>query len=496
MEDDNNTNDVTAQNEDTNDEPSGRKRRTSRAVQRYGHFDADPDDPDSGPDMRDSDDDPEFTAGAKNGNASEEEAEESGPGSARGSGATRGRGARGRKRKPSVPIESPAKVQATGTARRGRPASTVSPPKLEVKPYQVSADRGPKPYENMAPQPSSSTSGSGRPEPATTRYKNGDYLIAKKDIEEYRGGLNPPIWRIDGKSLLQKFTHFEKDGKIQYKNIPTYSGWTPASYHQYTGVKTKFVFQTKKDTTLELIDVIEHGDEAPPPERPGPRENKVWSNPIESRDYEIPDDMRLNKNAFKIYIQALISNALDTTFLKDVYDDNDEYFPPAIKKIENQGLAGRNKLLEVAKWASDYTKAIDTWPCTNIKNETNDTCSACSSPKATKSVQFYGRSYDSDSLSDRQADKGLKMKWPLCDRCGVMTSLYSKIKHHKYEHYDQSKIQVTNMRVLFPEEDTKIVEELLDNREWVMTLFKTMCQHIVRAEKFYSAEKDRLRREN
>jgi len=490
MEDENNTNDIAINDEDQNGESGGRKRRASRAVQRYGHFDADPDDPDSGPDMRDSDDDPEFTAGARNGSVSDDE--ESGPGSVRtpGSASKRGRGGgRGRKRKSSVPSESPAKVQATGTGRRGRPATVVTPSRSEEKPYNAT---------NLAASSSSSGSASGskRPDPATTRYKSGDYLIAKSDVSEYRSGNNPPIWRIDGKSLLQKFTHFDKDGKIHYKNMPTYSGWTPATYHQYTSVKTKFVFQTKKDTTVELIDVIENGDEAPPPERPKPSENKVWSNPIESRDYEIPDEMRLNKNAFKIYIQALISNALDSTFLKDVYDDNDEYFPPAIKKIENQGLTGRNKLLEIAKWTNDYTRAVDTWPCTNIKNDANDSCSACNSPKATKLVQFYGRSHDNDSLADQPAQSGLKMRWELCERCGVITSLYNKITHLKYEHFDQCKIQVTNMRVLFPEEDTKIVEELLDNREWVMTLFKTMCQHIVRADKFYQAEKDRLRRIN
>lgn len=477
------------------DEPNdasarGRSRRASRGVQRYGQFDDDPDDPDS-PDMRDSDDDPEFTAGAKNGTGSDDEGES---GAARGSGPSSkggrggGGGGRGRKRKPSQPNESPAKVQATGTAKRGRPASFV--PSKDTKPQNNST---PSSSNHNQSSSSSSSGGMKRPEPATTKYKNGDYLIAIKDITEFRDGLNPCIWRIDGKSLLQKFTHFEKDGKILYKNIPTYSGWTPATYHQYTAVKTKFVFQTKKDTTLELIDVVETGDEAPAPERPRPNSN-IWSNPIESRDYEIPEEMRLNKNAFKIYIQALISNALDTTFLKDVYDDNDEYFPPAIRKIENQGTSRKNKLSEISKWNDDYKKAIDTWPCVTMKNQINDTCSACSKPKATKLVQFYGRSYDYDSLGDRPAENGLKMRWELCERCEVLSLLYNKIAHLKYEHFDQSKIQVTNMRVLFPEEDTRVVEELLEHREWVTSLFKTMCQHNVRADKLYAAERDRLSR--
>lgn len=44
--------------------------------------------------------------------------------------------------------------------------------------------------------------------------------MAKKDTDMME---NPPIWRIDGKSLLQKFQAFEKDGKMLYRNISTVS---------------------------------------------------------------------------------------------------------------------------------------------------------------------------------------------------------------------------------------------------------------------------------
>jgi len=42
--------------------------------------------------------------------------------------------------------------------------------------------------------------------------------VIKTDLNEEE---DPPLWRIDGKTLLQKYQPFKSNGKTLYRNIPT-----------------------------------------------------------------------------------------------------------------------------------------------------------------------------------------------------------------------------------------------------------------------------------
>ena len=49
--------------------------------------------------------------------------------------------------------------------------------------------------------------------------------ISWEHIDSYPSDLDeeddPPLWRIDGKTLLQKYQPFKSNGKTLYRNIPT-----------------------------------------------------------------------------------------------------------------------------------------------------------------------------------------------------------------------------------------------------------------------------------
>nr|CAD7438022.1 unnamed protein product [Timema bartmani] len=80
-------------------------------------------------------------------------------------------------------------------------------------------------------------------------FKSGEFVVMKSDLnEEY-----PPIWRIDGKTLLQKYEPFDQNGKTLYRNISTYSGWTPQNRHIYQQVPVKFRVQNRLETIVEFM---------------------------------------------------------------------------------------------------------------------------------------------------------------------------------------------------------------------------------------------------
>lgn len=50
-------------------------------------------------------------------------------------------------------------------------------------------------------------------------FQSGDFIICRQEV------LNdwPALWRVDGKSLLQKFEPFQNDNKMIYRSISTVS---------------------------------------------------------------------------------------------------------------------------------------------------------------------------------------------------------------------------------------------------------------------------------
>jgi len=78
---------------------------------------------------------------------------------------------------------------------------------------------------------------------------NGSFVVLKSDLQV---DGNPPLWKIDGKALLQKYVPFEQDGKTLYKNTSTYSGWTQSSRIQYAAAPVTYVQQGKKEIIIEF----------------------------------------------------------------------------------------------------------------------------------------------------------------------------------------------------------------------------------------------------
>jgi hypothetical protein len=72
-------------------------------------------------------------------------------------------------------------------------------------------------------------------------FQSGAFVVLKTD---FQNGGDPPIWKIDGKALLQKYVPFEQDGKTLYKNTSTVSMlWLTRSVLEeaFSTIKKKYI---------------------------------------------------------------------------------------------------------------------------------------------------------------------------------------------------------------------------------------------------------------
>lgn len=73
----------------------------------------------------------------------------------------------------------------------------------------------------VTPQPivGSSTSAESQAPDQQNEFQSGNFIICRQDVlQEW-----PAIWRVDGKTLLQKFEPFQNNGKMIYRSISTVS---------------------------------------------------------------------------------------------------------------------------------------------------------------------------------------------------------------------------------------------------------------------------------
>lgn len=125
--------------------------------------------------------------------------------------------------------QSPKKKGVRGKGRgRGRGAPAAKRPskgKAAVKPKKSKTEEEDDDEDDIEDEEEEEESESSGQEddgkdPTKKEFKSGKFVVLKKDLT---GTELPPIWKIDGKVLLQKFMPFEKDGKTLYKSTSTVS---------------------------------------------------------------------------------------------------------------------------------------------------------------------------------------------------------------------------------------------------------------------------------
>ncbi|KAL1509615.1 hypothetical protein ABEB36_004326 [Hypothenemus hampei] len=288
-------------------------------------------------------------------------------------------------------------------------------------------------------------------------FKTGEFVAIKYELcNEW-----PAIWRVDGKTLLQKYEPFEQDGITLYRNISTYTSWTSESKKQYVSVPVRCKSQNQLETIVEFL-----------------KEEMIIIDPkIQEQCMKQCEKYQDN---FEVYIQTLISQALDSNFLMEIFQEKDEYFLTNVQTIDDITESKKQKFLQLVRWPPNLQAAVCTWPCFNVLREIGPselqarTCAACGQNNVAVRVIMYGQPYNATTLEGCQPDPNAinEKDFFMCRICVSRVELASKVIHQKYLMYIECAKRVSEKRTSDPTKDTTcILNELLADENWLNQLF-------------------------
>ncbi|XP_063823329.1 mucin-2-like isoform X1 [Ostrinia nubilalis] len=298
-------------------------------------------------------------------------------------------------------------------------------------------------------------------------YQSGEFVAIKSELNE----MWPAIWRVDGKTLLQKYEPFEENGKVLYRNISTYAAWNPENKKLYTQVPVKVRTQSHLETIVELVRSELPFDDC----------SFIEKRMLETQMYQ---------ENFEVYIQTLISHALDPNFLTEIFQEQDEYFLSNVKTVDEVTETMRARVSCSAGGATaagggarSLDAAVGTWPGLSVAAGAG-VCRACSRAAVAR-LLLYGQPYNPATLEPVQPDARLayEKEFLVCASCCGRVQLYSRISHQKYLMYAECSKRVAEKRMQNPSKDTTVIlNELLADEVWLSQLFRDVRHAWAEAE--------------
>lgn len=276
-----------------------------------------------------------------------------------------------------------------------------------------------------------------------------------KDTETYA------IWKIEGGRMLHKFELFTENSKILHRAIPTFSSWLPSMKNSYVPIR---VLTILKHGDKEHVQVLEEY-------RPKPA--------IDSKLEETYEEHPLVE-AFNVYLQVFLSQALEPGFLSAIRETNERFYLDALDKIE---AAIQERLADIESkvhWREVFREAVKSKPHIRELDRPNlkQACQACefASQPAIKSVHLFGNRYDRFSLKELPADGPTgSQEFMLGKTAAKFVKPYHTLYHYKYNLFKRCLAKV-NILKDGSVDDHSILDQCLHNRAWVLQIFEDLKQ--------------------
>uniref|UniRef100_A0A0A9WXN3 Glutamine and serine-rich protein 1 n=1 Tax=Lygus hesperus TaxID=30085 RepID=A0A0A9WXN3_LYGHE len=275
-------------------------------------------------------------------------------------------------------------------------------------------------------------------------YSVGEFVVVKSDLHV----LHPPIWKVKKNLLLQKFTHFVSRGVTFYSNVPVFTGWSPGTKKVYEKVQIRIIKQKKEDMIVKLIST------------------NMLALPSGSLMVKLVEENKKYREDFEIYVQALFSQALDSTFLREILQEKDDYFLKSIRTVEGFWLEIVTRLKEALTWSKGDVEKLSSSPNYRYVRGvwTQDNC-VCSKPATTR-VALGGLPYTLATLELSKTPVP-QQSVSLCNSCTDSFELLHKLTHQKYALFSVCDDIVSAKKVECLNNDASIIlNDLLKDDDW------------------------------
>ncbi|XP_049268630.1 uncharacterized protein LOC119383774 isoform X2 [Rhipicephalus sanguineus] len=327
---------------------------------------------------------------------------------------------------------------------------------------------------------------------STGELQPGDYIIAVADVHRAR----PPIWRIEGRSLLQRFEALETgEDTLLYRNSSSFSAWNPLEQSKYANISVRVHSNSRSATVVEVLEI--HAN---------PNSSLAKNGGTEARSAACGDQQPNLEEKFEVYLQTLLSHVLDPNFLAEVHRENDEYFLANLQTVDGENER-RGSQIRQPLWGPELWLVITTRPdvrvtdlrptqataAVNIETENSaggnevivikkepvdeTLCEACGKDVASRLAEFSGGPYDmlDLSLEPRCDDKPWACSFQLCASCADPLPTFSELYHYKYHTFHRCREKIERLKQEQNVTESHIIlERCLQDDTWVNQMYSNL----------------------
>lgn len=289
-------------------------------------------------------------------------------------------------------------------------------------------------------------------------YQKGDFVVERKDL--YSHG-EFPVWKIEAGRLLQKYEPFKSDIGILHKSASIYSSWPGDIRSSYKAV------------VVDTINTLSGRSETVR---------------LSSEYVPLPPDDSLEQDAlmelFNIYIQDILSQALDPLFLSTVMEQQEDYYLGPLRQIDGLLIEAQQAIRTKISWTSKFNTALDRSPYFQLMNVSpqmpeDQRCEATveSSCPVVRSVKFYGPVYNSDLLQvTEEVKKANAETFYIGQNAADYLPVYHALCHFKFLLFKKCEEEVQYLRLKNDKTDEVVLGECLQNRIFVQQCLRELKQ--------------------